>query len=80
MVYFFGSKVPDVKELMRDFLNVDGASLNSKGEKALLPIQFLSCVRGTQGGDEVIHQGITSKSPKLITSGCLNPAQVSDYL
>ena len=34
---------------MRDILNLDGASLNSKGEKALLPVHFLSCVSGMQG-------------------------------
>jgi hypothetical protein len=51
------SKTSDVRELMRDLLNSDGIALNSKGEKALLPINFLSCVRGTQSSDEVIHQG-----------------------
>jgi hypothetical protein len=51
------NKGPDVRELMRDLLNVDGSVLNSKGEKALLPVNFLSCVRGTQNNDEVVHQG-----------------------
>jgi hypothetical protein len=51
------NRVPDVRELMRDLLNSDGATINSKGEKALLPINFVSCVRGTQSSDEVIHQG-----------------------
>ena len=44
-------KTSDVRELMRDLLNSDGIALNSKGEKALLPINFLSCVRGTQSSD-----------------------------
>ena len=102
------NKVPDVRELMRDLLNSDGATLNSKGEKALLPINFLSCVRGTQSSDEIIHQGkdlnvvvqqasnkrVTPEKltfgqwtganarilDKLITSGRLSPAQISDYL
>ena len=67
------SSAPDVRELMRDLLNSDGSTLNSKGEKALLPINFLSCVRGTQGGDEIIHQGkdlnvvVQSASNKRVT-------------
>jgi hypothetical protein len=35
----------DVRDLMRDLLNVDGTPTNSRGEKTLLPIHFLSCVR-----------------------------------
>jgi hypothetical protein len=47
----------DVKDLMRDLLGLEDQPLNAKGEKCLLPINFLSCVRGTQDSDEVIHSG-----------------------
>jgi hypothetical protein len=52
-----GSAACEVRDLMRDLLNVDSSTTNSRGEKALLPINFLSCVRGTQDVDEVIHSG-----------------------
>jgi hypothetical protein len=48
---------PDVRELLKDLLNLDGPLVNERGEKALLPIHFLSCVRGTQESEELIHQG-----------------------
>jgi hypothetical protein len=47
----------EIRDLMRDLLNVDSSTTNSRGEKALLPINFLSCVRGSQDSDEVIHSG-----------------------
>ena len=52
-----GSGASDVRELMRDLLNVDDPTTNSRGEKALLPMNFLSCIRGSQDTDEVIHSG-----------------------
>ena len=42
---------------MRDLLNLDDTRLNSRGERALLPVHFLSCIRGTQDKDEIIHSG-----------------------
>jgi hypothetical protein len=51
------STIEEVRNLMRDLLNLDDTPLNSKGERALLPIHFLSCIRGTQDKDEVIHSG-----------------------
>ena len=41
-----------IREFMRDLLHVDGNPSNSKGEKALLPINFLSCV---WDAEDVIH-------------------------
>jgi hypothetical protein len=49
--------ISEVRELMRDLLNLDDLPLNSRGEKALLPIHYLSCIRGTQDRDEVLHAG-----------------------
>ena len=51
------STIEEVRTLMRDLLNLDDTPLNAKGERALLPIHFLSCIRGTQDKDEVIHSG-----------------------
>ena len=51
------STVEEVRNLMRELLNIDDTPLNSKGERVLLPVHFLSCVRGTQDKDEVIHSG-----------------------
>jgi hypothetical protein len=51
------STVDEVRNLMRELLNMDDTPLNAKGERVLLPIHFLSCVRGTQDKDEVIHSG-----------------------
>jgi hypothetical protein len=51
------ASILEVRNLMRDLLNIDDSPLNSKGEKALLPIHYLSCVRGTQDTDEIIHSG-----------------------
>jgi hypothetical protein len=69
----------DVKGLMRDLLGVDDQPLNAKGEKCLLPVNFLSCVRGTQDSEEVIHSGkgvnlviqsnLSKKSPEKLTVG-----------
>ena len=69
----------DVKDLMRDLLGVDDQPLNSKGEKCLLPVNFLSCVRGTQDSEEIIHSGkgvnlviqsnLSKKSPEKLTVG-----------
>jgi hypothetical protein len=52
-----GSNSSQVRELMRDILNTDGIPVNARGEKTLLPIHFVSCIRGTQDADELIHQG-----------------------
>jgi hypothetical protein len=52
-----GSPASDVRDLMRDLLNIDTTTTNSRGEKALLPVNFLLCVRGSQDSDEVIHSG-----------------------
>lgn len=49
--------ISQVRELMRDLLDIDDLPLNARGEKALLPVNFLSCIRGTQDSDEVIHSG-----------------------
>ena len=51
------STVACIRDLMRDLLNVEGNVTNAKGEKALLPINFLSCVPGTQDSEDVIHSG-----------------------
>jgi hypothetical protein len=58
-----------VKDLMTDLLNLDDVPLNAKGEKCLLPTSFLSCVRGTQNTDEVVHSG---KGQNLILQSTLN--------
>jgi hypothetical protein len=53
-----------IRELMRDLLNIDDTSItNAKGEKALLPINFLSCVSGTQDAEDIIH---SSKGINLV--------------
>ena len=57
------SSIQDVRNLMRELLNFDDCPVNDKGEKALLPIHFLSCIRGTQNLDEVIH---SSKGMNLV--------------
>jgi hypothetical protein len=102
-----GSPSSDVRELMRDLLNIDTTATNSRGEKALLPVNFLSCVRGSQDSDEVIHSGkglnlvlhasnkrVSAEKlsvgqwvganarilEKLISSGKLTPAQITDHL
>jgi hypothetical protein len=49
------STVACVRELMRELLNIDGNPTNDKGEKALLPINFLSCIRGTQDAEDIVH-------------------------
>jgi hypothetical protein len=49
--------VSHIRELMKDLLNVDGVPTNVRGEKVLLPVNFLSCVRGTQDSEEIIHSG-----------------------
>ena len=54
---------------MRDLLNFDDVPVNSRGEKVLLPINFLSCVRGTQDNDEVVHSG---KGLNLVLQSNLN--------
>jgi hypothetical protein len=51
------ASILEVRNWMRDLLNIDDSPLNAKGEKALLPIHYLSCVRGTQDTDEIIHSG-----------------------
>ena len=73
------SSVAEVRELMKDLLNFDDAPTNARGEKVLLPIHFLSCIRGTQDTDEIIHSGkglnlvlqSTNKrvSPERLTTG-----------
>jgi hypothetical protein len=53
------STISDLRELMRDLLGLDDSQVprNSKGEKALLPVNFLSCIRGSQDAEEIIHSG-----------------------
>lgn len=51
------SAISEVRDLMRDLLCLDDTTLNSRGEKAFLPVNFLSCIRGTQDKDEIIHSG-----------------------
>lgn len=60
-----------IRELMRELLNVDtdASATNSKGEKALLPVNFLSCVRGTQDSEDLIH---SSKGVNLVLQSTLN--------
>jgi hypothetical protein len=61
--------VSQVRDLMRDLLNFDDVPVNSRGEKVLLPINFLSCVRGTQDNEEVVHSG---KGQNLVLQSNLN--------
>jgi hypothetical protein len=51
--------IADIRELMRDLLGLDDNTVprNSKDEKALLPVNFLLCVRGSQDAEEIIHSG-----------------------
>jgi hypothetical protein len=58
----------DLREVMRELLGIDDQPLNAKGEKCLLPINFLSCVRGTQNTEEVLHSG---KSLNLVVQSNL---------
>lgn len=74
------TSVNDVREMMRDLLCLDELPLNSRGEKALLPINFLSCIRGTQDKDEVLHSGksmnlVLQSSTKRVTPEKLTVGQ-----
>jgi hypothetical protein len=74
------STATDIRELLRDILNLDGAPLNSRGEKALLPVHFLSCIRGTQDSEELIHSGkglnlVLQTTNKRVTPGNLTTGQ-----
>jgi hypothetical protein len=61
--------VSQVRDLMRDLLNFEDVPVNSRGEKVLLPINFLSCIRGTQDSDEIVHSG---KGLNLVLQTTLN--------
>ena len=61
--------VSQVRDLMRDLLNFEDVPVNSRGEKVLLPIHFLSCIRGTQDSDEIVHSG---KGLNLVLQTTLN--------
>jgi hypothetical protein len=81
----FGSLSTDpavacIRELMRDLLGVDGSATNAKGEKALLPINFLSCVRGTQDSEDVVHSAkgmnlVLQTNLRRVTPDKLTPGQ-----
>jgi hypothetical protein len=64
--------VSQVRDLMRDLLNFEDVPVNSRGEKVLLPINFLSCIRGTQDSDEIVHSG---KGLNLVLQTTLNRAR-----
>ena len=74
------SNVGGVRDLMQDLLNLDGAPTNSRGEKTLLPIHFVSCIRGTHDSEETIHSGkglnlILQTSNKRVTPEKLSQGQ-----
>jgi hypothetical protein len=71
------SGTSDLREIMRELLGVDDQPLNAKGEKCLLPINFLSCVRGTQSSEDVIHSG---KGMSLVVQTTLKKCTTPDKL
>jgi hypothetical protein len=72
-----GAGTSDLKEIMRELLGIDDQPLNAKGEKCLLPINFLSCVRGTQNSEDVIHSG---KGMSLVVQSTLKKCTTPDKL
>jgi hypothetical protein len=74
------SAISEVRELMCDLLNLDDLPVNDRGEKVLLPINFLSSIRGTQDKDEVLHSGkginlVLQVSNKRVTPDKLSAGQ-----
>jgi hypothetical protein len=68
----------ELRDVMRELLGLDDQPmLNAKGEKCLLPINFLSCVRGTQNSEEVIHSG---KGVNLVVQSALRKTSSPDKL
>ena len=68
----------ELRDVMRELLGLeDQPTLNAKGEKCLLPINFLSCVRGTQNSEEVIHSG---KGVNLVVQSTLRKSSSPDKL